>query len=214
MGDRDELNDQKSVPDRAGVPDRAEVGGRAEVPDRAELIARIERADEQFRRSIVREGATEFFSVDLTMQQLRLLFILAATGALSAHELAGSLGVGPTTLTGIVDRLEARDLVCRLPDDRDRRVRRIDLTEAARRLLRDLHEVRQEHFRRLLGRLDADVLAGLALAVEALATACEEEARAGAGEAAQADAEEADAGLEETAQTGATPTPAGTIGIP
>ena len=145
--------------------------------ERDELIARIERADEEFRRSIVKEGATEFFSVDLTMQQLRALFILAASGALSAHELAESLGVGPTTLTGIVDRLEVRDLVCRLPDGRDRRVRRIDLTDAARRLLRDLNEVRQEHFRRLLGRLDSHVLAGLATAVEALAVACEEEGR-------------------------------------
>ncbi|MEQ7126366.1 MarR family transcriptional regulator [Actinopolymorpha sp. B11F2] len=167
------------------------MGGRDESIDpsvgRDELIARIERADEDFRRSIVREGATGLFSVDLTMQQLRVLFILAAAGALSAHELAESLGVGPTTLTGIVDRLEIRDLVCRLPDGRDRRVRRIDLTDAGRRLLRDLNEVRQEHFRRLLGRLDDEVLTSLATAIEALARACEEERREDAASVDRAD---------------------------
>lgn len=146
------------------------------MDDRAELIARIESAESDFRRYVIRQGATDFFSVDLTMQQLRALFVLGASGALSAHELAETLGIGPTTLTGIVDRLQARGLVHRLPDGQDRRVRRIVLTEAGRDLLRNLHEIKRDHQRRLLGRLDLDVLAGLARAVEAMARICAEEA--------------------------------------
>src|SRR5262245_7422135 len=117
--------------------------------ERDVLVARIERAEEELRESAVRQGAMDFLSIDLTMQQLRALIVLAASGALSAHELASALGIGPTTLTGIVDRLEARGLVHRLPDGRDRRVRRIDLTGSGRRLLHDLNEVKRDHQRRL-----------------------------------------------------------------
>lgn len=147
--------------------------------EKDELIARIEAADLELRRHVVRQGATDFFSIDLTIQQLRALFILASAGALSAHELAEGLGVGPTTLTGIVDRLEAREVVCRLPDGRDRRVRRIDLTEAGRRIIHDLHEVKREFQRTLLCRLDVGALAGLATGIEALARVCEEQVREG-----------------------------------
>lgn len=142
-----------------------------------ELIARIQRAEREFRRSVVSQAATDFFSVDLTMPQLRVVFFLAASGAISAHELAEALHVGPTTLTGIVDRLEARGLVRRQADDRDRRVRRIGLTEEGQRLVQDLHRVQHQYEVRLLRRLDVDVLAGLATAVEALARASEELAR-------------------------------------
>jgi DNA-binding MarR family transcriptional regulator len=142
--------------------------------ERADLIARVERAEVSLRRYAVRQGALDFFSIDLTVQQLRVLFVLMASGALSAHELAETLRIGPTTLTGIVDRLQARDLVHRLADERDRRVRRIDLTEAGRRLLNDLNQLKRDHERRLLARLDLAKLAGLAEAVEALAQACQE----------------------------------------
>lgn len=147
------------------------------MAERDDLIARIERAEGELRESAVRHGAMDFFSIDLTMQQLRALLVLAASGALSAHELAESLGIGPTTLTGIVDRLQARGLVHRLPDGRDRRIRRIDLTGSGRRLLHDLNEIKREHQRRLLGRLEVGVLEGLAEAVEALASVCADLAR-------------------------------------
>ncbi len=141
-----------------------------------DLIARIEQADLELRQQVVRRGAMDLFSVDLTMQQLRVLFILAMSDALSAHELADSLGVGPTTLTGIVDRLETRALVCRLPDERDRRVRRIGLTDDGRQLVHDLNEVKRDFQRQLLGRLELDELAGLATGLDALARACAEQA--------------------------------------
>ncbi|HEY8458288.1 MAG TPA: MarR family transcriptional regulator [Actinopolymorphaceae bacterium] len=165
---------------------------------RESLIERIERAEAIVSGSLVRHRAMSLFTVDLTMQQLRVLFILAAGKegvfadfcdpaggrpsangsrergtALSAHELADALGVGPTTLTGIVDRLEARNLVCRLADGKDRRVRRIDLTDAGRRLVNEIMAAHREHRRELLSQLEPDVLAGLAVALEALAGVCE-----------------------------------------
>jgi DNA-binding MarR family transcriptional regulator len=169
MGGRDELIDN------TGSSDHARSSDDGASSERAELIARVERAESQLRASAVRKGATDLFSIDLTMQQLRMLFILAASGALSAHDLAEALGVGPTTLTGIVDRVEARSLVRRLPDSLDRRVKRIDLTDHGRRLLNDLHEVSRDFHRQLLARLDMAELAGLATGFEALARACEED---------------------------------------
>ncbi|WP_172804948.1 MarR family winged helix-turn-helix transcriptional regulator [Actinopolymorpha singaporensis] len=150
---------------------------------RAGLIARIEAAEDDFRQSLLRLCGPDLLSVDLTMTQLRALFVLGASGALSAHELADALGVGPTTLTGIVDRLQVRGLVHRIPDGHDRRVRRVDLTEAGRTLLGDVDEVRRAYQRRMFDRLDDDVLSGLATAVEALARVCAEEVAAEGGAA-------------------------------
>ena len=153
------------------------------MEDRAGLIARIEAAEDDFRQSLLRLCGAELFSVDLTMTQLRVLFVLGASGALSAHDLADALGVGPTTLTGIVDRLQARGLVKRIPDGHDRRVRRVDLTDAGRTLLGEVDEVRRACQRRMFTRLDDDVLSGMATAVEALAKVCAEEVAAERGAA-------------------------------
>jgi DNA-binding MarR family transcriptional regulator len=168
------------------------------VGHKDELIARIQRAEREFRRSVVSQAATDFFSIDLTMPQLRVVCFLAASGPVSAHELAEALHVGPTTLTGIVDRLEVRGLVRRQADDRDRRVRRICLTEEGQRLVQDLHQVQHQYEVRLLRRLDVDVLAALATAVEALARASEELAR----EDAETSSEDAETSSED-AETGA-----------
>jgi DNA-binding MarR family transcriptional regulator len=145
------------------------------VTEREELIARIERAELVMHRLAVRNRAGGIFSTDLTVQQIRVVVILAMEGDQSGAQLAEILGVGLTTMTGIVDRLEARSLVRREPDPNDRRVRRIVLTDQGRKLVADLVEFGREHKQRILSRLDPRILANLAEAVEALSEACREE---------------------------------------
>ena len=145
------------------------------MAEREELIARIERAELVMHRLAVRNKAGGIFSTDLTVQQIRLVVILSLEGSQSSAALAEILGVGLTTLTGIVDRLEARSLVERLPDPNDRRVRRISLTEQGRQLVADFVEFGREHKQRILNRLDPRILANLAEAIEALSEACREE---------------------------------------
>lgn len=144
------------------------------------LIRRVEEAEQRILRLAIRDRSNWILSVNLSIQQLRVLMLLSLEGDLSAHELAEILGVGLTTLTGVVDRLEDRDLVCRRLDPRDRRVRRIDLTDEGRRMINDFNDAGREHRRRLFHRLDPRILANLAEAVDALYEAAVAEIEEGA----------------------------------
>ena len=149
---------------------------RATERDEAEeLVARIHAAELGMQQVAIRSRALGIFSSDLTMQQVRVLLMLMALGDQSAHELAEALGVGATTLTGLVDRLEARALVRRVPDPEDRRVRRIGLADEGRRMFAELQQVKHDHQRRIFARLDRADLRKLAEALEALEAAAREE---------------------------------------
>jgi DNA-binding MarR family transcriptional regulator len=105
------------------------------------------------------------FASHLTMSQLKLLFVLALRGGASGQELTAALGVSLATITGIVDRLAAQDLVSRREDPRDRRVRRVELTAAGRELMDRIIEAGAERQRALLERLDDDGLATVEQAI-------------------------------------------------
>jgi DNA-binding MarR family transcriptional regulator len=139
------------------------------MPDeKDQLIDRIEEVQEWFLLLTIRDRSSGLFSLNLTIQQLRVLMLLFAEGGMSAHKLAEAVSVSLATLTGIVDRLEARELVLRSLDPHDRRVRRIDLTAEGRALIGDFIELGRERKRKLLHRLDLRILRNLAEAVEAM----------------------------------------------
>lgn len=68
-------------------------------------------------------------------------------------QLAAAVGRDKTRLIAILDRLEARELLCRTPDPEDRRNRIVTLTEAGATLLADC--------RRDIRAMDADLLGTL-----------------------------------------------------
>ncbi len=65
---------------------------------------------------------------DLTMQQLRVLMAIGRQPGLSVHQLAKVLGVSTPTASGLVDRLADKDLLEKVDDEADRRVRHLHLT--------------------------------------------------------------------------------------
>lgn len=65
---------------------------------------------------------------EVTAPQLVCLHMLAAEGALTSRALAQRVHVNPSTLVGILDRLESKQLVCRRRDPRDRRSVFVELT--------------------------------------------------------------------------------------
>ncbi|MPY64085.1 MarR family winged helix-turn-helix transcriptional regulator [Streptomyces spongiae] len=75
----------------------------------------------------------------LTGAQARLLSLLSLE-PLPMRRLAQKLKCEPSNVTGIVDRLEARGLVERRPNPKDRRVKLAAVTEEGRRLARGLRE--------------------------------------------------------------------------
>lgn len=72
---------------------------------------------------------------NLTTSQLAALRHLARRGRLAAGEVARGVSVSQATITGVLDRLERRELVTRTRDPEDRRRVVIELTEAGREVV-------------------------------------------------------------------------------
>jgi DNA-binding MarR family transcriptional regulator len=70
----------------------------------------------------------------LTVPQLATLVEIERMQPVPAGKLAGEVQLGSATLTGILDRLEERGLVCRTRNTGDRRSVLLSLTEEGRRL--------------------------------------------------------------------------------
>jgi MarR family transcriptional regulator, transcriptional regulator for hemolysin len=62
-------------------------------------------------------------------------------GGFSQVELARLLDVGKVTLGGLIDRLETNGLVTRVPDEQDRRAKRVKLSRKGRKLLERIEQV-------------------------------------------------------------------------
>jgi MarR family 2-MHQ and catechol resistance regulon transcriptional repressor len=79
---------------------------------------------------------------DLSPSSGLVLGILAdAEAPLSPHEIAARLITSRATVTGLLDSLEKRGYVRRVPHASDRRMLRIELTEAGRRVAQDLRQI-------------------------------------------------------------------------
>jgi DNA-binding MarR family transcriptional regulator len=69
---------------------------------------------------------------DFTMTQLRFMGQLIHHGRTSGRELASALGITPSSVVTLVDRLENKGFVRRVADQADRRVTWIELTDEGR----------------------------------------------------------------------------------
>lgn len=71
-------------------------------------------------------------SLDLAPRHLSMLSLLLLDGPLTVSELAGMLGVAPTTVSLIVSDLSRKGILVRREDDTDRRRRIIDISAESR----------------------------------------------------------------------------------
>ena len=94
------------------------------------LIYRIFMAQQKLRTHIknvlIKEGVT------VTLPQSGILFLLEQNDGRSMTELAQPLGIDNSTITGLIDRLEKAGFVQRRPNNTDRRMLRIHITEKGR----------------------------------------------------------------------------------
>lgn len=93
----------------------------------------------------------------ITPAQARLLRTVALYDAEPPRmaDLAARLEVVPRAVTTLVDALEANGVVRRVPDPSNRRVIRIELTDAGRATLRALRQARRSAAEDILEPLDA-----------------------------------------------------------
>lgn len=77
----------------------------------------------------------------VTRSQGWVLAYLSRQDGMAQSELAGQLDLGKVALGGLVDRLEASGLLERRPDPNDRRVKRVFLTPAGRKVVDKMRQV-------------------------------------------------------------------------
>jgi DNA-binding MarR family transcriptional regulator len=82
----------------------------------------------------------------LTGPQLVCLRVIEQHGAITPSEIARDVSLSFGTITGIIDRLLARQLVRRERTSRDRRVVTVSLTEAGQALVSEAPSPLQERF--------------------------------------------------------------------
>ncbi len=70
----------------------------------------------------VSQGDRPWLVLNLTMAQLKTLILLVQSGGLRSRELADELGIAPSAVTPLVDRLVDQKLARREPDPDDRRI--------------------------------------------------------------------------------------------
>jgi len=94
--------------------------------------------------------------IDLTRSQWRVVVYLHRQDGLSQSELAELLGVGKVTIGGLVDRLEHAGWVNRRDDEKDKRTKRVYLTDKGRAIEKDMVLKGGELSRRILRTLSQD----------------------------------------------------------
>ncbi len=107
----------------------------------------------------------------ISLIQLNVLAFLEASGPLSMSRLAEALDISVASMTGVVDRMEARDLVERRRDSDDRRVILVHPADGARQVFADIDKRRRAVLSVLLAGLSEDELGGLLAGHRALRAA-------------------------------------------
>lgn len=100
--------------------------------------------------------------------QISALATIDRRGPLTLGELAGLEGVQPPTVTAAIGKLEEQGLVARTVDARDRRVNRVAITTAGRRLLDKSRSRKNAYLERRLRALTPDERATLERAADLL----------------------------------------------
>jgi DNA-binding MarR family transcriptional regulator len=110
----------------------------------------------------------------VSLVHLNVLTLLESFGPMSMGRLAEALDISVASITGVIDRMEARRLVERRRDADDRRVILVHTGPGGRRLFEDIGRLRRQNLTKLLEQLTEPQLQGLLEGHRALRTAREE----------------------------------------
>ena len=149
--------------------------GIIETFDRAKTTSDpIERALAGYAEIVQLMSATrtpEFPDPSVTMAQMRVLMLLSAVGEARMSDLAHQLGISPSTLSSLVDRLVEAHFVTRRDDVRDRRSVLVSLAPAGNQLLDQFNELGAGALRELLEQIDAKDIVTVNKAIDLLVAA-------------------------------------------
>lgn len=98
-------------------------------------------------------------TIGVTGPQRLVIRVVGQLPQITARDLAQTLGIHPSTLTGILGRLERQRLLRRASDPNDGRLARFQLTAAGRAIDRTRAGTVEDAVRRALARADAATVA-------------------------------------------------------
>ncbi len=144
-------------------------------PNREALTRSILEAQKNMFEALRDHSDPDWMSLDLTMPQFKILFLLFNRGAMRMSHLARVLGKNISTATGVVDRLVEEELIKREEDPEDRRVVLVTLTEKSRGLLESFIQRESHRTRGLLSRLNLGELDLVLKSMQIMAKAAREQ---------------------------------------
>lgn len=139
--------------------------------DRLQRIHRILSCSEALVHGFNPSRDNAWLRLDLTMPQLKTLIYVSKNAGATSGQIAQSLGVGLSTITGLVDRLEEQKLVTRRDDPRDRRITRVLPTPQGSELVDSLIQYRNEAVTAILSQLSPEQLVQVEIAFQYLVEA-------------------------------------------
>jgi DNA-binding MarR family transcriptional regulator len=135
-------------------------------------VERVVEAYDQLHLLLAPLHAPDVLDLNLTLAQLKTLYVAEAAGPIRMSELAVRLGTAVSTTSGVVDRLVQLDLLERLEDPADRRQVLVRPTPLARARLDNINALGRERLRELLASIPSEAdLATIERAIRLLADA-------------------------------------------
>lgn len=128
-------------------------------------ISKIINLTRNFNKSLRHKFHHSMHDSGFTLPQLSVIAMLEKHGEQKVSELSLKMGLSDSTVSGILDRLEQKEIIKRERTKDDRRVVKISLTGKSKEFCNDFRRKREEYFTRLLKNLSEqeikDIIKGL-----------------------------------------------------
>jgi DNA-binding MarR family transcriptional regulator len=142
-------------------------------PDRREMVEDVLKIGARLFRVTLPIVPREMLELDVTMTQLKIMFLLFVDGPKRMSDLASDLGVTLATASGLADRLVERDIVTRESQPDDRRVVLCRLSSSGEKSISRIWDTARKRMRDLLQTLDIGKLRALTGALETMLASAE-----------------------------------------
>jgi DNA-binding MarR family transcriptional regulator len=130
------------------------------------IIQRIMTSYNDISKGINPKG---LLKINLTSAQIKLLTCFSNKDEMTMTQLSNNLSVSMPTMTAMVDRLVNSKMVERERDDMDRRVVRVKLTDAGKKILKKLIRIRRREMEKILMNLSEEEMESYLTSIEIVA---------------------------------------------
>jgi len=149
------------------------------MADRSSHVREVSDLYIQVLQELNRNSVPYWLELDLTFQQMKVLYLLKQKGPLKMSDLSLKLGVSMPTITGIISRLVERGhgsaLVTRAPSVQDRRQVWAHLTEAGTAVTEQLDRLNRQLLETSLAQLNDSQLETARTGLNHIITAVKEQ---------------------------------------